>query len=239
MNTPANPNKALWEKGDFTRIAETMRESGEALVQRLGITRGLKVLDLGCGKGAVSVKLAKNLGCRVMGIDIMPEFIDFAQKKAKDWSVQDLCEFRTEDINLSIEMESGYDLVILGSVGDVLGKPDETILKLKKTIKSGGFIILDDAYGRPGSESVYPAYDRWIQIFRFVKVNLIDAEAVDEIYLEETNDRNNGCIIRRINELKVLNPEMAAALDGYRDSQLAECEELMNDVVGVTWLLKS
>jgi hypothetical protein len=41
-----NPNKALWEKGDFTRIAETMRESGEALVQRLGITKGMKVLDL-------------------------------------------------------------------------------------------------------------------------------------------------------------------------------------------------
>ena len=47
MNAPANPNKALWEKGDFTRIADTMRESGEALVQRLGITQGLKVLDLG------------------------------------------------------------------------------------------------------------------------------------------------------------------------------------------------
>ena len=45
MNAPANPNKALWEKGDFTRIAETMRESGEALVRRLGITKGLKVLD--------------------------------------------------------------------------------------------------------------------------------------------------------------------------------------------------
>lgn len=32
--SPMNPNKALWEKGDFTRIAATMRESGEALVQR-------------------------------------------------------------------------------------------------------------------------------------------------------------------------------------------------------------
>lgn len=46
-----NPNKALWEKGDFTRIAESMRESGSALVAQLGITKGLKVLDLGCGDG--------------------------------------------------------------------------------------------------------------------------------------------------------------------------------------------
>ena len=50
-----NPNKALWEKGDFTRIAESMRESGEAFVKRLGITKALKVLDLGCGDGCLYV----------------------------------------------------------------------------------------------------------------------------------------------------------------------------------------
>ena len=67
MNAPANPNKALWEKGDFTRIADTMRESGEALVQRLGITKGLKVLDLGCGDGTTALPAAK-LGADVLGV---------------------------------------------------------------------------------------------------------------------------------------------------------------------------
>ena len=50
-----NPNKAFWEKADFTRIAESMRESGEALVKGLGITKGLKVLDLGCGDGTTAL----------------------------------------------------------------------------------------------------------------------------------------------------------------------------------------
>ena len=72
MNAPANPNKALWEKGDFTRIAATMRESGEALVQRLGIVKGLKVLDLGCGDGTTAVPEAK-LGADVLGVDIARE----------------------------------------------------------------------------------------------------------------------------------------------------------------------
>ena len=53
-----NPNKALWEKGDFTRIAASMRESGEALVKELGITNGLKVLDLGCGDGTTALPAA-------------------------------------------------------------------------------------------------------------------------------------------------------------------------------------
>lgn len=61
-----NPNQALWEKGDFTRTAETMRESGEALVDKFGITKGLKVLDLGCGDGTTAIPAAK-CGADVLG----------------------------------------------------------------------------------------------------------------------------------------------------------------------------
>ena len=59
MNAPMNPNKALWEKGDFTRIAESMRESGEALIHRIGISKGLKILDLGCGDGTTAIPRGK------------------------------------------------------------------------------------------------------------------------------------------------------------------------------------
>ena len=69
MSMTINPNKALWEKGDFTRIAESMRESGEALVMTLGITDGLEVLDLGCGDGTTAVPAAR-LGANVLGVDI-------------------------------------------------------------------------------------------------------------------------------------------------------------------------
>ena len=61
-----NPNKALWEKGDFTQIAETMRESGSALIEKLGINKGMQVLDLGCGDGTTALPAAK-LGAEVLG----------------------------------------------------------------------------------------------------------------------------------------------------------------------------
>ena len=69
-----NPNKALWEKGDFTRIAETMRESGAALVARFGIKPGMRVLDLGCGDGTTALPAAK-LGADVSGVDIASNLV--------------------------------------------------------------------------------------------------------------------------------------------------------------------
>src|SRR3989337_925001 len=78
-----NPNKQLWEKGDFTRLAETMRESGASLVARLGITKGLKVLDLGCGDGTTAIPAAK-LGADVLGVDIASNLVAAGNKRIKE-----------------------------------------------------------------------------------------------------------------------------------------------------------
>lgn len=77
-----NPNKALWEKGDFTRIAQSMRESGEVLVAQLGITKGMKVLDLGCGDGTTALPGAR-LGADVLGIDIARNLVEAGNLRAK------------------------------------------------------------------------------------------------------------------------------------------------------------
>jgi len=76
-----NPNKALWEKGDFTRIAETMRESGDALVERIGVTRGMKVMDLGCGDGTTALPAAKR-GADVLGVDIARNLVEAGNRRA-------------------------------------------------------------------------------------------------------------------------------------------------------------
>ena len=83
-----NPNKALWEKGDFTRIAESMRESGEALVKELGITNGLDVLDLGCGDGTTALPAAI-LGANVLGVDIANNLVEAGNERgAPTWPHQ-------------------------------------------------------------------------------------------------------------------------------------------------------
>src|SRR6186713_3214157 len=78
-----NPNKALWEKGDFTRLAETMRESGAALIDKLGITAGMDILDLGCGDGTTAIPAAR-LGANVQGVDIAQNLVAAGNKRIKE-----------------------------------------------------------------------------------------------------------------------------------------------------------
>src|SRR5262245_22403855 len=90
-----NPNKALWEKGDFTRIAETMRGSGAALVERLGIRKGQKVLDLGCGDGTTALPSAQ-LGAEVLGVDIARNLVEAGNRRAAEHGLTNL-SFREGD----------------------------------------------------------------------------------------------------------------------------------------------
>ena len=95
-----NPNQALWEKGDFTRIAATMRESGDALVASLGITPGLKVLDLGCGDGTTALPEARR-GAEVLGVDIAKNLVDAGTRRAAEEGLTNLRFQQGDATNLS------------------------------------------------------------------------------------------------------------------------------------------
>src|SRR5678815_205634 len=106
-----NPNKALWEKGDFTRIAETMRESGEALVRGLGITQGFKVLDLGCGDGTTALPAAR-LGADVLGVDIARNLVQAGNRRAQEEGLTN-CRFQEGDAsNLHELADHTFDRVV-------------------------------------------------------------------------------------------------------------------------------
>lgn len=222
----------LWELG------ASPKDITEMITKHIPVSKETKVLDLACGKGAVSVYLAKELGCMVKGIDIIPEFIEFAIQKVQEYGVEELCEFLVGDITEMIKTEKDYDIVILGAVGDVLGNPEETISLLKKTVKKGGYIIIDDAYGNDENNSQYPTRERWLSIFAKTGVKLIEDKIIEEDELTSINDENQKMIIKRANELKEQLPEKAYLFDSYIESQQAECDELENEISGVTMLLK-
>ena len=141
MSTQINPNKALWEKGDFTRIAESMRESGEALVARLGITKGLKVFDLGCGDGTTALPAAR-LGADVLGVDIAKNLVEAGNKRAKEQGLTN-CKFQEGDAsNLHQVPERAFDLVVSIFGAMFAPKPFEVAKETVRVTRPGGRIIM-------------------------------------------------------------------------------------------------
>ncbi len=141
MNAPANPNKALWEKGDFTRIAATMRESGEALVQRLGITKGLKVLDLGCGDGTTALPEAK-LGAEVLGIDIARNLVEAGNRRAAEQGLTNLKFHECDASNLAQVPDKSFDLVVSIFGAMFAPKPFEVAKEMVRVTRPGGRIVM-------------------------------------------------------------------------------------------------
>jgi ubiquinone/menaquinone biosynthesis C-methylase UbiE len=139
--TQMNPNKALWEKGDFTRIADTMRESGEALVKSLGITKGLKVLDLGCGDGTTALPEAK-LGADVLGVDIAKNLVDAGNKRAEEQGLTN-CKFQEGDAtNLQELKDHSFDLVVSIFGAMFAPKPFDVAKEMVRVTRPGGRIVM-------------------------------------------------------------------------------------------------
>lgn len=136
-----NPNKALWEKGDFTRIAETMRESGEALVKGLGVTKGLKVLDLGCGDGTTALPEAR-LGADVLGVDIARNLVEAGNKRAQEQGLTN-CKFQEGDASDLHELKDQMFELVVSIFGAMFApKPFDVAKEMVRVTKPGGRIVM-------------------------------------------------------------------------------------------------
>jgi ubiquinone/menaquinone biosynthesis C-methylase UbiE len=136
-----NPNKALWEKGDFARIAESMRTSGEALVKTLGIKKGLKVLDLGCGDGTTALPEAQ-LGADVLGVDIASNLVAAARRRASEHGLSN-CKFQEGDAsNLQDLKDRSFDLVVSIFGAMFAPKPFDVAKEMVRVTRPGGRIVM-------------------------------------------------------------------------------------------------
>ena len=139
--TIINPNKALWEKGDFTRIAATMRESGEALVDQLGISTGIEVLDLGCGDGTTALPAA-NLGANVLGVDIATNLVDAGNARAKRHGLAN-CRFEEGDATDLHELEDDQFDLVLSIFGAMFApRPFDVAKEIVRVTRPGGRIVM-------------------------------------------------------------------------------------------------
>lgn len=222
----------LWELGSDPQVIVDL------LASHVSIGAQSRILDLGCGKGAVSITLAEAFGCTVQGRDLMVAFIEEARKRAEEHGVHALCTFLVEDVVESVACERGNDVVIFGAERSVFTDTSTLLHKLKGTVRSNGYLIIDDVYVPEGYVSDNGiSLSGWHCAFAQAGLEIVEAVETDPIAMQEMNRRNQLAIERRAHELIARYPEQAKLFTSYVSDQQAECDLLDSTLIGTTWLL--
>lgn len=136
-----NPNKALWEKGDFTRIAVSMRDSGEAFVKTLGVGPGMQVLDLGCGDGTTALPLARS-GAKVTGIDVARNLVEAGNRRAAEAGLSNLHFQEGDASDLQGVADASFDLTLSMFGAMFAPRPLDVAREMVRVTRPGGRIVM-------------------------------------------------------------------------------------------------
>ncbi len=201
------------------------------------------LLDLGCGKGALSIQLAARYGFHIVGIDAMTTFLETARNKAEEYQVPHLCQFEEQNIVEFISIENHFDLVILASLGGIFGSFESTIAKLRTQVRSDGYILIDDGYLRDQNHLNRKGYEHYRDHENTIReLTAFHDILVHEVNTTSTNKKINEdylkLIGKRCRELGLQHPELQKDLDAYFQLQEEECHILNHEVEGAVWVLQ-
>lgn len=222
--------KGLWELG-------SMPEYIIELIGRNNLGNGKHIIDLGCGKGAVLVKLAKQFEVKAIGVDIVYDFIEEANKYAENYGVSDKIIFKAEDIIETLNSTSQQDIVIYGYDSEILGNLENTLRQLTKCIKKDGYIVLEFMFADQPTDEVITSKEM-NEIIVQAGYQLLDRIDWDREKLKQNNLLNTEIIEENVKRLISQYPDKKEILNEYLQNQIDECEELENDYFCTTLILR-
>lgn len=217
-------------------------------VAGLGAGRDATIVDLGSGKGAAAIALARALGCAVHGIELFEPFVHTARDAAEAAGVSARCRFTHGDIVALAGTLPPADVAVFAALGDVLGPLDVTVGILRRYVRPGGHIVINDSCRRDGSTATFPGFEHCVTLVETrPRLTAHGDELVAEL-LETGDERTedspedgpteHDVIAARAAELARRHPELAAKLQAFVDDQRAEYEHLDAHMLGVVWVLR-
>jgi cyclopropane fatty-acyl-phospholipid synthase-like methyltransferase len=227
----------LWDMG-------CVPEAILAVLRPLELPAATRALDLGCGKGAVGITLAAELGFACVGIDLCEPFLEAARAKAEELGVADRCEFRRGDIREAVLRERGHDVVVYASLGDAIGGYREQIRLLRETVREGGYVVIDDGFLRSLERLDRPGYEycRGREVVVSELTSCGDRLAAEVVVPDErTREINLGylrAIRERADSIAAREPRAAASIDEYVRRQEEECRVIDEHLASAVWLVQ-
>lgn len=212
------------------------------VLREVGFPKGGTVLDLGCGRGDIAIRLARAFDAEVTGFDAHPPFIEAARQSAREADLAHQCEFVTADLRRALDQPACFDAVLMIAVGSVLGDPAETVGALRAVVRDGGWIVIDDAYLEDGTS---PSPD-WEGYFSRDVTESGLTRYGDRIVARRTKTSAgtafNALALEKIPEraaaLAERHPELKEALDRYVARQIREVTLMDGPVVPALWAIR-
>jgi len=203
-----------------------------------------RILDLGCGKGAVAITLAKELDAAVDGYDLYQPFLDVAILKADENDVSDLCTFTLADIRDVVTKAHDYDIVTLASVGAFGGDLKRTVGNMRQTVREGGYIVIDECFALDAKKVDFQGYDcisSYDECTRQLTAHgdrLVEETIVPLDDVIAQNEFNNEAIARRAAELKKRYPDKARVFADFVQREKDECDIIETRTGEAIWILQ-
>jgi SAM-dependent methyltransferase len=214
------------------------------VVRELLPSRGSRVIDLGCGKGATAIRIASELGHKVLGVELFEPFVEACKESARAAGVAALCEFRHGNILKLVDVAEPADIVIFAALGDVLGPLDETMAVIRRFAKPGGFVLVSDGYLREGAFSDFPGFENNVGHRESIRrLTSWGDRLIREVSGPAAPEGKGGVVESRLiraraERLAVTHPELRQELMMYAEEQAAEYRFLQESFVDKLWVLR-
>ena len=224
---------------DFEELGSDSDTIVEALAA-VNLPASATVLDLGCGKGAVAIAIAKAFDCQVIGVELMRPFIDSCRAAAQAAGLTHHCTFVCDNIVRFAEVTEPADAVVLAALGDVLGPLETTVRLLRKLVRAGGHLVIADAFIRDDGSRDFPGFEDYCSHDEVVRRLQVHGDSVVRVVLEPPDEcEPREMLIRdRAASLAARHPEHAKALFAFADAQEAEARFLREHTVAAVWVVQ-
>lgn len=225
---------------DLTEIGTDPETVINLIKKNIEIPYPLNIIDFGCGKGAVSVRLAKDLNSKVVGIDAVPEFIESAKQLAIEKGIDHLTNFIQGDIRLLYSKYTDYDVVVLGAIGPVFGDQKETLRTISSCLKTKGYVVLDDGYisnETASEDNINTTQNQFYNLIKEGGFEVIEEAIFEREEMQKMNESIFKAIKKRAQELIEKHPSIASIFIDYIDDQERQNDVLENELKCGVWLL--
>lgn len=175
----------LWDES-VNSHKEALLNENKIISQIANIQSSDDVLDVGCGYGTTSIWLAKNIGCKVLGVTISEKQVEEAKEIAKKYSIDHLTDFRVIDFhNLEFPDNTFDKVVAIESVSHSSDK-QRVIKEIYRVLKPNGVFVIADGFFAKNKESLFEQEKRIAQIcFEGVHVPPLAEQKEFEGWLKE------------------------------------------------------